>query len=74
MTVLKYMRLLFNSPRGFEKIVYLASLPTFIGWASYKIYMAKVIEQNKKIEKLTKIEEKFLENHADSLVKLQNFR
>ena len=70
MTVLKYMRLLFNSPRGIEKIAYLASLPTFIGWASYKIYMAKVIEQNKKIEKLTKIEEKFLENHADSLVKL----
>lgn len=74
MTVFTYIRLLFNSPRGPEKMLYLASLPGFLGWTSYKIYMSKVIEQNKKLEKLAKTEEKFLEAHAQSLVKLQNFK
>lgn len=53
--------------------MYLVGVPLLVLWGSYWIYLKNASELDDKAARVKKIEENYLSQHPENMVKLQNF-
>jgi hypothetical protein len=54
-------------------LVYLVGVPLLVLWGGYRIYLKNASELDDKAARVKKIEENYLSQHPENMVKLQNF-
>ena len=56
--------------RHFEKLAYLFGVPVLMAAGGFTIYKKNIMEADERAERLRKVEEKFLSENPDNMIKL----
>lgn len=64
----------FFSFRGAEKLLYIVMVPSVLFYGGYAVYKKNFLEFEKRGQYIKKVEDKFIPNNRNNMVKLQNYK